>query len=415
MWNVYVNRLMACAVLMQLLMILSKYRISLSPCKRASAKVLATALVRRRWLDSIAAVPPVLIMIAFKIYMSRTAESRFRYYKPTPEEAETERRMSMSEKRTRHSEMEKRFLHPALQHDKLYQIMVHKSQESLAREVLSVYPWFAGKHQHNGVEIKAVREENLEYDPTADGAKSEANWDARSVASTDMLGGTKSEFGTPYLQSEEYKQYPLPRQGEYGHYPLPNNDSSVFNLPLDNPSTDHLIGQAQNRSEQCTPRRQASRPYPSHGSTSDSMAAAPLMDHVQPTPLSPQHPHGQHGGHGSGGGVPYPPSAFTSPPAGYTPPAMRRQNTNISVQSDASWDRGDLGNAPAYGQSQYAYAYSQPGAPGQGQGQVRQDSGASSRLPSRMASPAAGGGYADPYDAYDRMAGPPGAGGYGRR
>ena len=58
----------------------------------------------------------------------------------------------------RHSEMEKRFLHPALQSDKLYTVMVHKSQETLAREVLSAYSWFASKHDHEGVEIKAVRE-----------------------------------------------------------------------------------------------------------------------------------------------------------------------------------------------------------------------------------------------------------------
>lgn len=60
------------------------------------------------------------------------------------------------------SDVENRFLHPALQHNKLYTVMVHKSQESLAREVLSAYPWFAGKHEHEGVAIKAVREVSFE-------------------------------------------------------------------------------------------------------------------------------------------------------------------------------------------------------------------------------------------------------------
>ena len=46
--------------------------------------------------------------------------------------------------------MEKRFLHPALQADKLFTVMVHKEQEQLAREVLSAYPWFN--------KVKAVRE-----------------------------------------------------------------------------------------------------------------------------------------------------------------------------------------------------------------------------------------------------------------
>lgn len=356
-------------------------------------------------------------MLGFKIYISRTAEQSFRYYKPTPEEAESQRQMSMAEKRTRHSEMEKRFLHPALQHDKLYQVMVHKQQESLAREVLSVYPWFAGKHQHDGVEIKAVREENLEYDPTRDPA-GDANWDARSVASTDMLGGAKSEFNTPVMTPGEelYKQWPMPSQGEYSHYPLPTNDSSVFNstvnLPLDNPSTDDLINHP-NRSDQYGARRQASRPYPSHMGGGDSISGARLLDDVQPTPLSP---------HAAGAGVPYPPSAFTSPPAGYTPPTMRRMNTNMSNNSDASWDRGDIGGA---GQD-HMYAYSQPasrsqsaappyddqynqGQYGYGNGHRSQGSAGSSRVPSRGATPGAG-GYADPYDAYERVAGPPGQG-----
>lgn len=338
-------------------------------------------------------------MIGFKIYISRTAESRFRYYKPTPEEAETERQMAMGEKRTRQSEMERRFLHPALQQHKLYQVMVHKSQEALAREVLSAYPWFAGKHQHDGVEIKAIREDNLEYDPNK--AANDTNWDARSVASTDMLGGGKSGYATPITPGDElYKQWPLPSQGEYSHYPLPTNDTSAFNstvnLPLDNPSTDHLILQ-QGRSEQFTPRRQASRTYPS-----DSIAAAPLLDHVQPTPLSPAT--------GGGSAVPYPPVSFTSPPVGYTPPGMQRSHTSQSMASDASWDRGDLGAPPS---SQYAYAYNQP-PPSYGHSRtpVSGGSGGSSRAPTRMASPTA---YQDPYDAYDRMMGPPGVGAAGQQ
>lgn len=119
----------------------------------------ATAFIRRRWLDCIAAVPPILIILAFKFYMRRTAGQQFKYYNPTAQEAEQELHMSMNEKRVRHAEMEKRFLHPALQADKLYTVMVHKSQESLAREVLSEYPWFTGsKHDKQGVLVKAVRE-----------------------------------------------------------------------------------------------------------------------------------------------------------------------------------------------------------------------------------------------------------------
>lgn len=51
----------------------------------------------------------------------------------------------MGEKRTHHRDMEKRFLHPALQNNELFTVMVHKKQEALARDVMSAYPWFNPK------------------------------------------------------------------------------------------------------------------------------------------------------------------------------------------------------------------------------------------------------------------------------
>lgn len=92
------------------------------------------------------------MIAAFKFYMSRTAERSFRYFAPSPsEEAEFS---SRQEKRTHHKEMETRFLHPALQKSQIFTVMVHKSQEALAREVLSEYSWF----RDSDVEIKAIRE-----------------------------------------------------------------------------------------------------------------------------------------------------------------------------------------------------------------------------------------------------------------
>jgi len=41
--------------------------------------------------------------------------------------------------------MEKRFLHPALQNNELFTVMVHKKQEAVARDVMSAYPWFNPK------------------------------------------------------------------------------------------------------------------------------------------------------------------------------------------------------------------------------------------------------------------------------
>nr|XP_019007829.1 uncharacterized protein I206_07463 [Kwoniella pini CBS 10737]OCF46610.1 hypothetical protein I206_07463 [Kwoniella pini CBS 10737] len=333
MWNVYVNRLLACCVLMQLLM------------------VLTTGLIRSRWLDCIAAAPPILAVIGFKIWVARTVEGKFRYYEPSSEELEQERMFAYSEKRTRHSEMEKRFLHPALQHDKLFTVMVHKSQEQLAREVLSAYPWFAGKHQQDGVAIKAVREENLEYDPNRDGpadSAHQADWDARSIASTEMLGG----FGGGKSELSSVAPSPGFNTEAYDQYPLPNMDSTV-NLPLDNPSTDHLLAQQRDRSDDFRhqqafpPQRKYSRPYPlSHSrgnlSETDIVASSPLLEHQQQQPSYDAPPYSS-----PSNNVPYPPSAFTQPPVGYTPPTMRRTASEQSGEGDdigrygTRWDQGE--------------------------------------------------------------------------
>lgn len=189
MWNVYCNRLLWGVLLMQLLM------------------VLTTGLIRDHWLDAVAAAPPVLILAVFKVYMANTIERKFTYYQPTPEEVQASRSPSMDllDKKGKLADIEKSFLHPALLQDKLYKIMVHKSQEALAREVLSAYPWFAGKHQHDGVEIRAVREENLEYDPARDGPVEEraVDWDARSIATTLDLDSATNAAPSVYAMSSQ--------------------------------------------------------------------------------------------------------------------------------------------------------------------------------------------------------------------
>lgn len=273
----------------------------------------------------------------------------------------------MSEKQTKQSDVEKRFLHPALQHNKLYTVMVHKSQESLAREVLSAYPWFAGKHEHDGVEINAVREENLEYDPSRDGPADEAHqrdWDAKSVASTDML--SKSDY--PFPSTPKYED-------AYRHYPFPSSlgmdspslvPASLPLYPLDNPSTDQLLPN-HDRSEQfmmssappgglAPPRRQPSQQHhpmmprgARHaGQVSDidfSDPSSPLLDDYY---ASGDTAAGAGGGGGGGLGVPYPPSAYTQPPLGYVPPTMRRTASDMSEGDVAGagagatrWDTGD--------------------------------------------------------------------------
>lgn len=198
-------------------------------------------------------------------------------------------------------------------------------------------------------------QENLEYDPERDGPRDDAHaaeWDARSIGSTDMLGG-KSELGT-------MPPTPMDERSAYQHYPLPSQDfdsphagfASNVNLPFDNPSTDRLINQPDRSEDYRAPRRQGSRPYPPNRHE-DPYDASPLLDYAQPQPLNPE----------VGGNVPYPPSAYTQPPVGYTPPTLRRTATDRTDASDdvapggTRWDGGGhadpYGAAPAYAQGGY--------------------------------------------------------------
>lgn len=159
-------------------------------------------------------------------------------------------------------------------------------------------------------------QENLEYDPNRDGpreASHQAEWDAKSIASTDML---KSETVTPFITpgaddaDSMYKQYPFPAPG------------SRANLPYDNPSTDQLLPTQSRAEDYNTPRRPSHHlPLNVSDRHTEPIVTSPLLDHSQAQDQDAYV-------------VPYPPSAFNQPPHGYTPPGMRRQNTDLSDSSD---------------------------------------------------------------------------------
>lgn len=222
LYNVVANRILACGVFMQLLMILT------------------IGLSRRKWTDVIATCPPLLIMIIFKFVICRPLEKQFRYYIPTPQEAEAEWQHAMSEKRLHHSEMERRFLHPALYSHELFTVMVHKSQEQLARQVLSEYTWFSasGKGDSSAIAIKAVRPENLEYDATRDGTRTEVgDFDTQSIASTDALADGKSEIGVAPHSVHLLKNY-------LDHGPVGQSSTTVGYNPTYHGSKDNLLENA---------------------------------------------------------------------------------------------------------------------------------------------------------------------------
>ncbi|KLT38381.1 DUF221-domain-containing protein [Cutaneotrichosporon oleaginosum] len=331
MWNVYVNRLYVGVILMQLLM------------------VLTVALVRPGYYwYLIAAAPPIPILIVFKIFMVKTAEADFRYYRPSPQEIEIQNRKAMTEKRIKASDLEKRFLNPSLLPDKLFGVMVHKSQESLTRQVLEPYPWFAAKNARDGVQIKAVREENLEYNPERDGPADERqqeDWETKSIASTMALSkmdGNGSDAGSLY--------------GGVGGGPVVLAQSNASFQRVYNPSTDELLSDPA-RSDTYGMPTGAPRRYGGGRDREDS--EAPLL-----VPWS-----------GGSGGTPYPPSSFQRPP-------LAHRGTSSSTDLGGRTSNDSMGHHPR----------------GQGSGGSARD-----LYPARSR-----GSVGDALEQYAQVAGPPG-------
>jgi hypothetical protein len=302
-------------------------------------------------MDAIAGVPMVIILIVFKIWLSHTVESRFRHYRPTPDEAEEQHLAAMKQKRTQHSDMERKFLNPALRPDRVFTVMVHKKQEDLARQILSSYPWFAEKG--DGL-LRGVREENLEYNPDAERATDAGDWDARSRNSMDLL----SNFGD---DRSIYNASPIP-----AHATVPTGSkSSLAYGHTFNHSTDELLAS------------------PAPVGYSRALASSdPLL------------PGGQWDGRNSPspsiGPVPYPPSAY---PDGYGMSGMYRTVSDLSNGSrpyDAGYGAGGYG-AGGYGSAPdlpppQAYHNTYP-----------------PEAPHRVASPAAYGspaGYGSPHNTH---------------
>jgi len=183
-WNVVINRLLVSVVLMQLLMILT---IGLQ--------------YRFRSLQWLSTIPPILFIVAFKIYIDRVHLPAFQYYIPTEEEIKVAR-VHSERADTRGNRLERRFGHPALQAD-LFTPMLHAKMMPLLSQV---YHGNLGKEEAKlkeyggqkmeaqivpgGIKIAAVSQNDLEYDPALyQRDRGELDWDARSIASSTLLDG----------------------------------------------------------------------------------------------------------------------------------------------------------------------------------------------------------------------------------
>ncbi|EIW54410.1 DUF221-domain-containing protein [Trametes versicolor FP-101664 SS1] len=191
MWNVVINRLLAGVILMQCIMLLTTG--------------LGFGFKTFKWISTI---PPILIVLAFKMYLHRAFQTSFRYYLPTEQELQ-EAQVHSRRGDAAGNRLERRFGHPALNSD-LFTPMVHANMTALLPQV------YSGKIQNvqtkldemggqktdaqvvaGGIKIAAVEERDLEYDPALYRRDRGDDWDARSVSSSNLLADPK----VPYAES----------------------------------------------------------------------------------------------------------------------------------------------------------------------------------------------------------------------
>jgi hypothetical protein len=116
LWNVVINRLLACVIFMQLLMTITIG--------------LADEWGSYYWVSCL---PPLLIVGICKIWWSRTFMPRFRYYLPSDQEI-AQATVYSERNDNKANRLERRFGHPALQAD-LFTPMLHKKMMPLLSEV----------------------------------------------------------------------------------------------------------------------------------------------------------------------------------------------------------------------------------------------------------------------------------------
>ncbi|CAL1711425.1 unnamed protein product [Somion occarium] len=213
LWNVIINRLLVSVVLMQLLMILTIG--------------LQHGFESLYWLSTL---PPILLIVGFKLYLMRTFNAEFRFYVPTQEElrlaqVHSQRADNMGNR------LEKRFGHPAL-HAELFTPMVHANMTALLPQVYNgkignaqtKLDEFGGTKMDarvvaGGIKIAGIEQSDLEYDPALyQRDRGELDWDTRSVSSANLLAmDNKSQF---YASSTTLtgRASPAPAKAAYDRY-----------------------------------------------------------------------------------------------------------------------------------------------------------------------------------------------------
>jgi len=181
LWRVIVNRLLASIIFMQLILI---FVVALDDTVSTTARI----------IKAVASVPPIAIVIGFKIYCVARFDRQFDWYIPEAPEMAS---IKVHGGDVRHNRLQRRFGHPSL-HQKLFTPMVHAKVKHLLPLVYRGRLEQAGtmdvdgrkveaEEVTGGLRIAAVEEYQLEYDPKMDS-------DNQSVISTSTFA-SKNRFG----------------------------------------------------------------------------------------------------------------------------------------------------------------------------------------------------------------------------
>jgi calcium permeable stress-gated cation channel len=166
-----------------------------------------------------AGIPPFIIVILFKVYITRVFSRRFRYYVPTESEIRNARVHSERGDIKGHR-LEKRFGHPAL-HTELFTPMLHAN---LMPFLAQIYSGRLGSEQTKlgeyggqqmdarvlpgGIRIAGIDQNDLEYDPALYRRdRGELDWDQRSVATALDSGFPAGGRDSPAPSLPGYARY----------------------------------------------------------------------------------------------------------------------------------------------------------------------------------------------------------------
>ncbi|KAG8907252.1 hypothetical protein FRB99_004946 [Tulasnella sp. 403] len=199
LWNPVINRLLFSLVLMQALMTLT----------------IGLEMGWRSWYW-VSTLPPVLIVILFKLIFIRPYVQRFRFWVPDQNEIATSRIYS-ERADNKGGRLEKRFGHPAL-HSELFTPLLHAKMMPLLPQVYhgrlgvesKALAEYAGQKMEaqvapGGIRIAGIAEADLAYDLAQyQRDRGQQDWDNKSMSSSTVLGDGASSVGTKPPGYQEY-------------------------------------------------------------------------------------------------------------------------------------------------------------------------------------------------------------------